>query len=181
MKHRNNLIHEAISFATLKHAEQKRKGSGLPYITHPMEVMQILSANGCSEKVIIAGILHDTLEDTKTTHDEIRELFGDDILKIVCAESEDKSKTWKERKQTTINNLDNCSLEEKSVCLADKLANLRSTVSDVKTIGEDLWNRFKAPKDDIEWYYRNVFAKLSELSGTKMYAEYRELLGVVFG
>ena len=121
-----NLIHDAIIFATLKHAGQLRKGTGVPYITHPMEVMQILSENGSCENVIVAGILHDTLEDTNTTPAEILEHFGEAILKIVSAESEDKSKTWKERKQTTINNLDNASLEEKSVCLADKLSNLRS-------------------------------------------------------
>ena len=175
-----NLIHEAIIFATLKHTEQKRKGTDIPYITHPMEVMQILSKNNCSDKIIIAGILHDTLEDTNTTSSEIIDLFGEDIFKIVSAESEDKSKTWKERKQTTINHLDNCSLDEKSVCLADKLSNLRSMVADKKTVGENLWKRFNATKNDIEWYYRQVFGKLSTLSKTKMYKEYRVLLDMVF-
>ena len=55
-------IHDAIIFATLKHQNQKRKGTEIPYIVHPMEVMQILTENGCSENVIVAGILHDTLE-----------------------------------------------------------------------------------------------------------------------
>ena len=63
-------IHNAIIFASIKHQNQKRKGTNLPYIVHPMEVMQILTENGCSENVIVAGILHDTLEDTDTTPQE---------------------------------------------------------------------------------------------------------------
>lgn len=95
-------IHNAIIFASIKHQNQKRKGTNLPYIVHPMEVMQILTENGCNENVIVAGILHDTLEDTDTTPQEIEKEFGKDILAIVQTESEDKSKTWKERKQHTI-------------------------------------------------------------------------------
>jgi len=60
------LIQKAIIFATKKHEGQKRKGTDIPYIVHPMEVMQILTAMDCSQNVIIAGILHDTLEDTDT-------------------------------------------------------------------------------------------------------------------
>jgi Guanosine polyphosphate pyrophosphohydrolases/synthetases len=91
-------IQRAIIFATMKHREQKRKGTDIPYIVHPMECMQILSACGCPDNVIIAGILHDTLEDTDTTPQEILENFGKDVLEIVQNESEDKSKTWKEKK-----------------------------------------------------------------------------------
>lgn len=86
-------IHEAIIFATLKHQNQKRKGTEIPYIVHPMEVMQLLSAEGLPEEIIIAGILHDTLEDTDTKPEEIEQKFGKAILDIVLTESEDKSKT----------------------------------------------------------------------------------------
>lgn len=64
-------IQKAIVFATLKHQNQKRKGTDIPYIVHPMEVMQILTDMRCNENIIIAGILHDTLEDTATTPKEI--------------------------------------------------------------------------------------------------------------
>jgi len=149
-------IQEAIIFATLKHEGQKRKGTDIPYIVHPMEVMQILTALNCSENVIIAGILHDTLEDTDATPDEIKQLFGADVLAIVQTESEDKSKTWKERKQATIDHLENASIETKLVCFADKLSNIRSMYRDKQQIGVDLWKRFNADKDSIEWYYREV-------------------------
>ena len=174
-----NLIHEAIIFAARKHAGQMRKGTDIPYISHPMEVMQILTENRCSEQVIVAGILHDTLEDTDTAPAEIIALFGEDILKIVAAESEDKSKSWKERKQATIDHLAAASLEIKLVCCADKLSNLRSMASDLETAGGKLWERFNASKSDIEWYYRGIGTALL-LSGYPMFEELNSLLGAVF-
>lgn len=179
-KDKMNLIHEAIIFAALKHAGQLRKGTDIPYISHPMEVALILTENGCTENVIIAGILHDTLEDTGTTPAEILEHFGEEILKIVAAESEDKSKTWKERKQATIDHLAGATLEARLVCCADKLSNLRSVAADKETVGNKLWERFNAEKDDIEWYYRGIAAALPELAGYKMYGELTALNNEVF-
>jgi (p)ppGpp synthase/HD superfamily hydrolase len=175
-----NSIHEAIIFASKKHAGQVRKGTNIPYFSHPAEVMQILTMNGCPENVIVAGILHDTLEDTGTTPAEILDRFGEDILKIVAAESEDKSKTWKERKQFTIDHLAGASLEAKLVCCADKLSNLRSMAADKEAVGDKLWERFNAGKSDIEWYYRGIAAALPELADYKMYQELNSLLGEVF-
>ena len=184
-------IHDAIIFATVKHQNQKRKGTALPYIVHPMEVMQILTMFNCQESVIIAGILHDTLEDTDTKPDEIEKLFGGEVLGLVKAESEDKSKTWKERKQATIDYLDNkASPEAKIICFADKLSNIRSIYSDKEKIGNEIWKRFNADKDPIEWYYREVLRSIEKGSSieyngivsayyfTQACLEYRELLKV---
>jgi (p)ppGpp synthase/HD superfamily hydrolase len=178
-----NLIHEAIIFATLKHNAAKhpeRKGTKIPYITHPMEVMQILTANNCSEKVIVAGILHDTLEDTYTKPNEISEKFGQEILEIVQSESEDKNKTWDERKQATIDHLKTASLETKLVCCADKLANIRSIASDKADVGDQLWERFNATKERIQWYYVGVSSALTGLENYPMYKELNELISEVF-
>jgi len=178
-----NQIHEAIIFATLKHNASdspNRKGTKIPYITHPMEVMQILTANNCSEKAIIAGILHDTLKDTFTNPDEINEKFGQDVLEIVQSESEDKSKTWEERKQATIDHLKSASLETKLVCCADKLANIRSMASDKADVGDQLWERFKATKERIKWYYEGVSSALTGLENYPMYKELNALISEVF-
>ncbi len=177
-----NLIHEAIVFASQKHNGQVRKGTKIPYISHPMEVMQILTENQCSETVIVAGILHDVLEDTDTAPSEIRKLFGDEVLKIVAAESEDKSKSWKERKQTTIDNLLSASLEVCLVCMADKLANLRSIVSDKEIVGEKIWERFNACEDDIAWYYKTIRNAIKYHSDFpyEIIREYDHLLTEVF-
>lgn len=150
-------LQRAIIFAAMKHKEQKRKGTDIPYIVHPMECMQILTACECSENVIIAGILHDTLEDTDTKPQEILENFGADILALVQSESEDKSKTWKERKQATIDHLAAASEETKIVCFADKLSNIRSIYRDKCDIGEKIWERFNADKDSLKWYYSSLF------------------------
>jgi (p)ppGpp synthase/HD superfamily hydrolase len=174
-----SLIHEAIVFASRKHAGQVRKGTDIPYITHPMEVMQILTSNGCQDHIIAAGILHDTLEDTDTTAEEIQERFGENILRIVRAESEDKSKPWKERKQDAIDYLAGSPLDVRLVCCADKLSNLRSMFADRDAVGEKLWERFNAGKEDIQWYYKGIAAVLG-LSGYSMYEELNALLDEVF-
>ncbi len=158
----NLKIHNAIIFATMKHKEQKRKGTDIPYIVHPMEVMQILTSMNCENDVIIAGILHDTLEDTDTSAVEIKNNFGDKVLKIVQTESEDKSKTWKERKQHTIDCLKTESKETKLVCLADKLSNLRSIYVDFLNVGNKLWERFNASKENIKWYYESIADALKD-------------------
>jgi (p)ppGpp synthase/HD superfamily hydrolase len=144
-----------------------------------MEVMQILTSNGCSEHIIVAGILHDTLEDTDATAEDIRERFGEDILRIVRAESEDKSKSWKERKRDTIDHLAVSPLDVRLVCCADKLSNLRSMAADRKAVGEKLWERFNAGKEDIQWYYKGIVAALG-LSGHAMYEELNSLFEETF-
>lgn len=175
-------IHNAIIFATLKHKSQKRKGTDIPYIVHPMEVMQILTACGCGEDVITAGILHDTLEDTDTTPEEIKENFGQKVLEIVQTESEDKSKTWKERKQHTIDDLKKAEEGAQIVCLADKLSNLRSIYADFQTDGNKLWKRFNAPKENIKWYYESVVDALEkDFSSIEAWKELKELTKTVFG
>jgi myo-inositol-1(or 4)-monophosphatase len=139
-----------------------------------------LTENTCPEDVIIAGILHDVLEDTDTAPAEIIDMFGEDVLKIVLAESEDKSKSWRERKKTTVDCLVAAAQDVKMVCLADKLSNLRSMDADQKAISAKLWERFNAPKNDIEWYYTQIFEALSSLSQTTMYREFEFLLKGVF-
>ena len=172
-------LHEAIKFATIKHNGQVRKGTDVPYIVHPMEVMQILLSCNASEDVVIAGILHDTLEDTDTTMGEIAQKFGDYVAQLVASESEDKSKTWEERKQATIDELKTASLDVKMVCLADKLSNLRSMLSDYMLVGEKLWDRFNRSKKQIAWYYMQIVNTLVDMKGNSLYDQYANCLDEV--
>jgi (p)ppGpp synthase/HD superfamily hydrolase len=173
-------FHNAIIFAARKHKDQLRKGTDIPYIAHIMEVMQILIENNCSEEIVIAGILHDTLEDTKTTTDEIRRQFGSEILSIVQSETEDKSLDWLERKSLSITHLFSADIATKVVCCADKLSNIRSIYADLQEIGEKVWERFNAPKDDIQLYYERIIKALSEISDADMYKELENLVNDVF-
>lgn len=188
----NELVSKAIAFAMEKHGNvknkdgtigQKRKGSGLPYIVHPMEVWQILRNNDCSVEVQVAGLLHDTLEDTDTTPQEIEENFGSKVLALVLTESEDKSKTWKERKQHTIDALEHDSLQAMQVCCADKLSNCRAQLYDYKQIGEALFERFnKQSTPELQaWYYKSIVKALVRLKGMKMYSELCETVKELYG
>lgn len=174
------LIHRAIEFATLKHQGQYRKGTKTPYIVHPMEVMQILTANGCGEEVVVAGILHDTLEDTKTTKEELTYYFGERVAELVACETEDKTKSWQERKQSTIDRLKSAEYAVKLIRCADQLANIRSLFDNVKLEGEKTWTHFNAGKKETEWYYRGVTGALGELADLDMYQELCYYIRVVF-
>ena len=173
-------IQKAIVFATLAHEGQCRKGTNIPYIVHPMEVMQILTANGCDETVILAGILHDTLEDTQTTAEDILHNFGQDVLDLVLCESEDKSKSWQERKQATIDHLANASKEIQLICCADKLSNIKSIYVDQQLLGDDVFKRFSAPTEKIRWYYESIANALTKIDGYKMKQQYVTFVKAVF-
>jgi len=149
-------LNRAIVYAVQKHAGQFRKGTVKPYITHPLETMQILNSMKADNNLLMAGVLHDTVEDTDATQEEIRELFGDDVGDLVCAHSEDKSKSWEERKQHTIDELATADRRLQMLVMADKVANLRSMAADYKKIGFRLWYRFNAPEAKQAWYYSGI-------------------------
>lgn len=151
-------IFEAIDFAQHAHWGQFRKGTHIPYIIHPLEVMKILSQYTDDENIIIAGILHDTLEDTNITEHDILQHFGADVLSLVKSSTEpEKDKSWEERKQHTIEFLKQN--DDKRVLLlscADKLNNINSIINDYNQIGEELWKRFKRGKEQQKWYYSSL-------------------------
>ena len=135
-----DLVEKSIVFAAKAHREQNRKGTDIPYITHPFAVGMLLQKAKCSEEVIAAGILHDTLEDTATYYEDLTENFGVRVADLVVAASEhDKSLPWEERKQHTIDSLKDASREEIQVIVADKLHNLRSIHKDYLANGEIIW------------------------------------------
>ncbi|EOD01815.1 HD domain-containing protein [Caldisalinibacter kiritimatiensis] len=148
------MINLAIEVAAKAHKGQTRKGTDIPYITHPYTVGMMLLQEGCSEELVIAGILHDTVEDTYITLDYIREMFGKKVADIVegCSEP-DKSLPWEDRKEHTIEYLKTAPLDIRIVTLADKLHNIRSTIKEYEKVGEEVWNRFRRGKEKQSWYY----------------------------
>lgn len=152
-----NTIEKAFQFALTKHVGQYRKGTDIPYITHPFAVSMILKHHQYSDDVVAAGLLHDTLEDTETTEEELRDLFGENVHGLVQAASEkDKTLSWEERKRHTINELALKSTDQLAVIIADKLHNLRSIQEDINTIGEAVWDRFNRGKRQQSWYYMSI-------------------------
>ncbi|WKA53127.1 HD domain-containing protein [Planococcus shixiaomingii] len=157
----NPLIEKAIQFAAVKHAGQTRKATIIPYISHPYAVAMMLKDENQRDEVIAAGLLHDLLEDTDTTEEELREQFGEQVLSLVLAASEsDKTLPWEERKQHTIDSLENRSKEELALIVADKLHNLRSIQQDVLQSGDAVWARFNRGKRDQSWYYMSLARSL---------------------
>ena len=184
------LLDRAIEFAAVKHAGQKRKGTTIPYITHVIEAMEIVSRMTEDEEIRAAAVLHDTLEDTETTKEELIEAFGQRVADLVAAESEDKrkgqleEKTWRLRKEETIKHLKKASTEVKMIALGDKLSNVRAMSRDHQVIGEKLWQKFNE-KDPIKqgMYYgllANIFWKDETLRKTPEYQEYVELCEYLF-
>lgn len=173
------MIDKAIEFATKAHKGQFRKGTNRPYIVHPLEVGQIVSSMTQDEEVICAAYLHDTIEDCKEVSRELLEQeFSERVAGIVADESEDKTKTWIERKSATIDHIRTACWEVKLICLADKLSNIRDIDRDYPVAGEELWNRFRMKnKSMIGWYYKGIRDALKEqFSGRKPYQEYCELI-----
>jgi (p)ppGpp synthase/HD superfamily hydrolase len=157
-----SLVERAIIFAATAHEGQKRKSTNIPYITHPFAVGMILQKAKCTDEVIAAGILHDTIEDTPVTYVELEEEFGEHVAKLVHAASEqDKSLSWEERKQQTIKKLKTANIQELQVITADKLHNLRSIREDLELNGELIWERFNRGRKHQHWYYASIVNELS--------------------
>lgn len=176
---KNSLLHDAIRFATEKHEGQCRKGTMMPYIVHPIETMQILHSMDAGVELMMAGVLHDTLEDTETTYEELELLFGERVANWVQAHTEDKQKTWEERKEKEIQDTIDGDINLKALVLADKLANLRAIARDHARIGDELWTRFSKGKDKQAWYYSTIQDALWD---TQLYPEiqnaYWEFVGL---
>lgn len=176
------MLHKALYFAVHAHDGQRRKGTDIPYIVHPFEVAQILMAEGAEEDVVVAGLLHDTVEDTPTTLEDIRLAFGERVALMVLACSEKKGEPWQERKQHTIDYVSrHCPYEVMLIICADKLSNLRSIRDDLETLGEELWARFHKGRREQRWYYEGLLEAMEPLEETEMYQEYRELFLDIFG
>jgi (p)ppGpp synthase/HD superfamily hydrolase len=160
-KPENTLVDRAILFAMEAHGQVPRRGSSIPYVSHPIAVGILLAQQDCDEDVIAAGLLHDVVEDTIFSLEDVRARFGDRVASIVNGCSEDKEKTWDQRKSHTIETLQNASPDIQIVTCADKLHNLRSIAGDYEKLGEDLWNRFREGKVKQEWYYRGIAESLT--------------------
>jgi guanosine-3',5'-bis(diphosphate) 3'-pyrophosphohydrolase len=122
------LVIRAVEFAAQKHRMQRRKDSDAsPYINHPIALMHVLCIDGgvTEPTILAAAALHDTIEDTETTEDELRTLFGSEIARLVREMTDDKSLPKLERKRLQIEHAHHMSREGALVKLADKICNLR--------------------------------------------------------
>jgi (p)ppGpp synthase/HD superfamily hydrolase len=167
---------DAFLYAAEVHKTQPRKGTEIPYISHLMAVAGIVLENGGDEDIAIAALLHDVIEDGggDAARKKIRRRFGQRVADIVdeCTDAEVIPKPpWRPRKEAYIAHLKHASPSARLVSAADKLHNARAIVSDYRVVGEALWKRFNAGREDILWYYGSLVAAFKESGATPLVDE----------
>ena len=167
---------QALVYAARKHAKQRRKGTRIPYISHPLAVASLVLENGGGEDEAVAALLHDVAEDQggRAALAEIRDLFGARVAAIVegCSDTlEDPKPAWRPRKEAYVAHLLRASRSVRLVAAADKLHNARSILRDYRNLGDEVWDRFSAPKEDVFWYYRAVTRSLAARGSSTLVEE----------
>ena len=186
-----NLLDRAIIFAVNAHHNTERRGKGFPYIVHPLEAVEIVATITPDQELLAAAALHDVIEDTDVTLDQLRAEFGDRIADLVHSESdqvdgelfngENEEETWHARKQAAIDRLAAAPHDAKIVAMGDKLSNMRAIARDYKLKGDALWSIFHVKdKASHEWHYRGLASSLADLSDTFAYQEFIKLIDEVF-
>ncbi len=158
---------DALSYAAALHADQQRKASGEPYLTHLLAVSAIVLEYGGSEDEAIAALLHDAVEDQggAATALEIRRRFGPAVAAIVegCTDTAETPKPpWQARKEAFIASLRTAPHSVRLVSAADKLHNARSIVREYRRQGDSLWSHFRGGRDGTLWYYRAIVETLRQ-------------------
>lgn len=184
----STILDKAIVFAVKAHAFTERRGKGVPYIIHPMEAVAIVSTLTRDQELLAAAALHDVVEDTSVTVEDVEKEFGARVARLVAAESDvempgmSERESWHCRKQAAIDGLAAASLDAKMVALGDKLSNFRAIARDYAEKGDDLWSLFHvSDRSEHEWHYRGLARSLSQLKGTAAYDEFERLIDEVFG
>lgn len=151
----------ALQLALGLHRQQVRKGTTIPYISHLLAVCSLVLEAGGDEDQAIAALLHDAVEDQggSATLETIRHLFGDRVATAVesCSDSvvtdAAKKAPWRQRKEKYLAHLQHANEDARLIAAADKLHNVRAVLKDFREMGDQVWSRFNAPKQEQLWYY----------------------------
>jgi (p)ppGpp synthase/HD superfamily hydrolase len=165
---------EALLYASRVHANQKRRGTRIPYLAHLLGAANIAITFGADENEAIAALLHDAIEDQQVPHAELVERFGSRVANIVrgCSDSEALPKPpWRERKERYVARLGRASRSARLVCAADKLDNARALLADYRAHGDKIWRKFNGGREGTLWYYRAVASALRAREETPLVAE----------
>ncbi|MBR4727208.1 MAG: bifunctional (p)ppGpp synthetase/guanosine-3',5'-bis(diphosphate) 3'-pyrophosphohydrolase [Clostridia bacterium] len=181
-----HLFESAVQFAMEAHRGQKRK-DGSVYILHPLEVATIVGTLTNDEALLAAAVLHDTVEDTDVTADDLLRTFGPRVAELVACETEDKRPdmdprdSWRIRKEESLEVLGRSDTAVKILWLGDKLSNLRALSRTHEKIGDAVFARFNEsdPKKQ-RWYHASVLNEIRELSDSPAYREYEALIHRIF-
>jgi (p)ppGpp synthase/HD superfamily hydrolase len=184
---------DAFAFAVGAHNNDMRK-SGTLYISHPMDVASILLKENAPLELVMAGLLHDVVEDTDVDIETISNKYGRQVANYVNTVTEpeelrlpaigNKAQTWKQRKEHTISEIKNAERDIKLLSCADKLANIRDLISELRIQGDSFWDKFNAPKEEQEWYYRSMLEAFAtgphNIAETRVYRDFKECVEELF-
>lgn len=184
-----DLISKAMMFAIAAHSGQYRKDKRTPAIIHAMEAAVVAASLTGDHEVMAAALLHDTVEDTDVTADQIEAMFGVRVAALVASETEDKRKempaedSWMIRKEESLNELKReDDLAVKMLWLGDKLSNMRSYYRMYRKYGDEMFEQFHQKDKNMQaWYYREVAKAMPELKDSAAYEEYVGLVNKIFG
>lgn len=158
------LVERAMRVAARSHRHQTRKASDLPYISHPAGMAILLARAGFDDDCLLAAaLLHDTIEDTDYSTEELAEEFPAEVGRYVAAlterkhDAQNRPRPWRDRKEEHLEEVKAAPLEARAIVLADKLHNLGTILYDLRA-GEDIWTRFNASPEDVLWYHRAMVA-----------------------
>ena len=179
-----DVIEKAKKFAIEAHDGQRRKSDKTkPMVVHPIDVANILKEYNFDDNVVAAGYLHDVVEDTEYTLSDITKMFGEDIASLVNGASEpDKSLTWEERKQHTIDTIKTLDIRHKAIICADKISNLNDLKILSEIRGEYDFSAFKRGFESQKWYYTEVYNSLIQNEDTNflMFQRLKKLIDYIF-
>ena len=181
------MINKAIIFATKHHDGVCRKGKTYPYIIHPLEVMGIIASITEDKDIICAGALHDLIEDTDITYEEIKNEFNERIANIVAHESQNllpgyrADMSWKELRELQSNCLKKETIEVKIVALGDKLSNIKAIYNDKLKMGDEVWNLFREKDPRLhKWRFFKLLDCFDELKDTLAFEEFSYYVNKTF-
>lgn len=168
---------KAVDYAKIKHEGQIRRGIvNQPYIVHPLNVAQILERTGCKDEVVIAGVLHDVVEDTPTKLEEITAKFGKKISALVASVTEKGvGMTWDERLKTYLEKVSKSSYETKMICAADKIDNMNSMTNCLNS-GYNIFEHMHAGKEKQINKFKLILDTIGKDLSPEMVAKYEESL-----
>ena len=177
------LVDKAIIFAVNAHQNTERRAKGTPYVIHVLEAVAIAETLTKDPELLAAAALHDTVEDTDVSAEDIEREFGPRVRALVDADTalvpdgQSEEETWHERKQSAMDCILNSDRDTQIVAMGDKLSNMRAIYRDYMDIGDELWNRFhEKRKSEHEWHYRGLAASFDKLTDTHAYEEFIFLL-----
>ncbi len=170
------LVEKADQMAERAHEGQTRKEAPIPYISHPRAVAQMLKDHGFSDAVVAAALVHDVVEDTPVSLDDVRRELGEEVAELVEAVTYDDSLSWEEKREKYIEAVRQAPEGAKAISVADKIHNAQSFMTGYRAQGKAMWQNFNRSRDKKLWFEEEMLKMLRETWQHPLVDEYAALV-----